>query len=184
MTLVRAAMMQDAPTMAQVYRDAWVDAYPGLLPDRVLLGLSLDRLQTMWESQIRQSSSVGGALVAETDAGTILGVASFGLNRDTELPFRGEVFTLYVDPAHLGKGIGSALLNSMLRRMSDAGVNSALVWTLSLNPSRFFYEACGAKPIARKVEHRWDTALEQTAYGWPDIRLVAIATSQDDVPRG
>ena len=51
------------------------------------------------------------------------------------------------------------------RQSSDAAL-----WVLSGNPSRYFYEAMGGKPIAERKEAFAGTMLDETAYAWLDLR--------------
>ena len=48
--------------------------------------------------------------------------------------------------------------------------DSALLWVLATNPSRFFYEAMGGRRIAERDEKFWGHRLHEVAYGW---RLLA-----------
>jgi hypothetical protein len=44
-----------------------------------------------------------------------------------------------------------------------------VVWVLTDNPSRFFYQAMGGKAAATRDEPLWGTIVRQTAYHWPDL---------------
>ena len=61
------------------------------------------------------------------------------------------------------------------------GCSEAMIWVLSGNPARFFYEALGGVAVAERKEAFAGTLLEETAYGWPD--LAAWLTSAPAVRR-
>jgi len=160
---VRTACDDDAATIAGIYIDAWRTAYAGLLPDRVLLDMSHSRQRIGWSRQIGGGDTVLVALDGRRD---VVGVASGGRCRDRRFPGAGEVFTLYVSPAHQGQGHGKALLDAILNALGQSGSTSALLWVLARNPSRFFYEAMGGIRIAERDEAIWGVVLPEIAYRW------------------
>jgi ribosomal protein S18 acetylase RimI-like enzyme len=169
---IRPARVGDADGIARVYVEAWQSAYPGLVPAAVLLRLSRKQQARDWVAQIRQERFAAGILVAEGAVGSIVGFGSGGRARPSDLLLAGEIFTLYVLPDYQERGIGRALLGGLFSGLIDRGLTSALVWVLSGNPARFFYEAMGGRRIAERHERLWNTRLAQTAYGWDDLRLI------------
>ena len=57
----------------------------------------------------------------------------------------------------------------MLAKLKAGGLNEALVWVLSDNPARFFYEAMGARRVAERQERFAGERLEEAAYAWGDL---------------
>ena len=53
--------------------------------------------------------------------------------------------------------------------LSGAGLDSAVIWVLAANPSRYFYEAMGGRREGERVERLWGADLKETGYGWPDL---------------
>lgn len=166
--IVRKAHAADADAIARIYVESWRDTYAGVIPDHVLLGMSRRRQAVDWHGVIVHRRRAQRVFVAESD-GRILGFGSCGPVRHTGLPYQGEVYTLYVDGDHRGKGIGAALLRALFGALSRDGMGSALVWVLAANPARFFYEALGGRFVAVREEKLWGTVLPQMAYGWPDL---------------
>src|SRR3546814_18880099 len=91
---------------------------------------------------------------------------SCGVTRRPELPFSGEVYTLYVQPDHQGQGIGRRLLNGLFQALRKQRYDSAIIWVLDANPSRYFYEAMGGRPVAERDEALWGVVMHEAAYGW------------------
>jgi GNAT superfamily N-acetyltransferase len=160
---IRPARGGDAAAIAALYIDTWRTAYAGLLPDRVLLGMSQATQQPHWARQIGGADTV---LVAVNGQDQPIGVASGGGCRDRRFRGAGEVFTLYVSPSHQGQGHGKALFDEILSAHSELGRDSALLWVLARNPSRFFYEAMGGVRVAERDESLWGVVLPEIAYQW------------------
>jgi GNAT superfamily N-acetyltransferase len=56
----------------------------------------------------------------------------------------GEVYTLYLDPDHLGRGAGRFLLGAAEARLAADGFDQACLWVLDTNHrARRFYERQG-----------------------------------------
>lgn len=84
-------------------------------------------------------------LVAERDD-EILGWARSGPYREGEQldAQTGELCALYVHPAHLGTGIGHALLTETTAHCTTGGHHRMRLWGLKANtPARRFYERAG-----------------------------------------
>ena len=170
MLTLRSAGPQDAEPIARVYVDAWRSAYPCVIPNEVLVRMSVGAQARQWAFVLRQRGGPQAVIVAEDPEAGIIGMGSCGELRTTGLPQSGEVYTLYVAPGFEGNGIGSALLLGLFNVLADRGLNSALVWVLNGNPARFFYEAMGGRRVAMRAETLWNKELMQVAYGWDDVR--------------
>ncbi len=172
MMLIRRAVERDADAMGSLYVKVWQETYPSLIPNDVLLAMSPEGAARRWRATLAESGYRSGAVVAEDHPSGLIGLGSFGPNRDRGLPFGGEIFTLYVDPFHQGTGVGKALTTAMFEALVEGGIHSCIVWTLALNPSRFFYEAAGAEFVARKLDRIGGMPVELAAYGWSDLTAV------------
>ena len=168
---IRSACVQDAHEIAKVYIDTWRSTYPGILPDKVLLEMSIERQIAIWVRAIKHSRGPTDEkiLVLENDDKNIIGISSCGFNRDRKTHFDGEVYTLYVHPDYQDHGYGKNLLFSLFDILLTQSYSSAIIWTLRDNPSRFFYEAMGGKRIGERQEKIWGLILSEIAYGWSDL---------------
>lgn len=140
--LVRAAAETDADAVARVHFDAWLAAYRGLLPDRVIDGLRLETFETRWRERL--ALGVLDTLVAER-GDELLGFATIGPGRDDDaLPDQGELYALYVHPGHWRTGVGRALWKQARAALQGHGFTEAVVWVLEANDrARRFYEQAG-----------------------------------------
>jgi GNAT superfamily N-acetyltransferase len=110
--------------------------------------------------------------VAEEDE-HIVGFANYGRELENDPDYRGELYALYILKQFQGKGGGSALLQRAALDLLVLGISSMLVWVLSENPHRKFYERLGGVYLREKPIEFGNKTLQVSAYGWRDIRHVA-----------
>ena len=179
---LRPARPGDAAAIARVHVETWRAAYAGVVPDAYLVAMTESKQALQWNHTIRSAVAPEVVLVAESSdlpGGRIVGFGSCG--RARKRPGMGEVFTLYVAPDWQGRGIGRRLLHGLLAKLKAGGLNEALVWVLSDNPARFFYEAMGGRRVAERHEPFAGVRLEEAAYAWDD--LGACLAARDDAGR-
>jgi ribosomal protein S18 acetylase RimI-like enzyme len=174
---IRSATSADAGAIAKVDVETWRAAYAGMLSPGYLVGLSERRREAGWRSVILHEPRDVRVAVDADDG--IVGFGSCGPSRG-ERDFTGEVFTLYVDPDLHNRGIGRRLLIALFRRLVATGRNSAIVWVLRDNPSRFFYERLGGRRVAYKTLTVGSAPVEALAYGWSHLPAFLAAVSSDD----
>ncbi|MBM3585474.1 MAG: GNAT family N-acetyltransferase [Alphaproteobacteria bacterium] len=170
--LVRPARVADAAAIARIYVDGWRDAYPGLLPDKVLLDMTEERQAIAWAATIAKDRGRGLVRVATLD-GRVAGFGSAGRSRFTALPYGSELYTLYVEREARDHGLGRALVRELFATLARLGHGSAMVWVLSGNPARHFYASLGGRLVAEWTERQWGAEVRQAAYGWSDIAALS-----------
>jgi ribosomal protein S18 acetylase RimI-like enzyme len=162
-----------------------------LVPDTYLVGMTEVGQMRLWRrllgrpqaeetilvAEIESAASTGSAASAASAGGPqVVGFGSCGPSRPYGLPYRGEIFTLYVTDDWQGRGIGRALIRALFVDLVARGSRDALIWVLSANPARFFYEAVGGSPVAERKEAFAGAMLDETGYAWPDLESwLAIA---------
>lgn len=168
MSLIRPAVEADVPAIARVDVETWRATYAGMLPDHLLLGLSERQRATAWSRFIAHRP--GDSLIAVEPGQGVVGFGSCGLQRNPDLPYAGEIFTLYVTPDFQGRNIGRQLLLSLFARLVRVGRNSTVIWVLKDNPARFFYERLGGRLAAtRRFEMGRGVKVEAVGYAWGDL---------------
>lgn len=167
---IRRAVPGDARDIARVHVETWRSAYAGILPDRVIVQMSVDEKAAAWRQLVQRQDTIETVIVAEMDDGSIVGFASCGAAGPEAMhDYDGEIHTLYVLPDWQEQGIGRALLCGCFRLLVTAGLANAHLWVLADNPSRFFYEAMGGKRISERDEQLWGATVHECAYGWSDL---------------
>ena len=182
---IRRARRTDARAIAQIQVETWRSAYAGILPDRVMVDMSVDSKASYWRRLIDKQGQHEIILVAEVPLAGLVGFASCGRAGPGAPVEGGEVTTLYVLPDWQEQGYGRRLLCNCLRIVRGAAMNSAFAWVLAANPSRFFYEAMGAQRLGERVEQLWGAEVPELAYGWRDLRkLPEPCRRQRNAPGG
>ena len=167
---IRKARPADADAIARIYVDAWRDTYPTVLPGRVLLSMTTEGQAARWRSVI--AAGVRELVyVAVNDQDQVVAMTSFGRARDRALGFDSEVYTLYVDPMHMGAGFGRRLLNGAFGALLESGQQTCIIWAHAKNPARFFYEAMGGKLVAERTTAMMGMPVPEVAYGWKKLAL-------------
>lgn len=169
-TLIRAGRRSDLHGLARVRVDSFLDTYRGVLPQRQLAGMTYRNAADHLRRELARKGS--SFLVVEDATGELLGYSQFGAykpnrSEDYKLPFRGEIYELYLERSAQGQGLGRRLLTATLWGMVDRGLSPALVWALEENTkARGFYEACGATRLVSTPVELGDVVTMKVAYGW------------------
>lgn len=163
---VRTARPEDAADLARIYIESWQDTYAGVISHALLAAMSLKGHTARWRATIRATDRNGAVLVAEDAQFGPVGLCSLGAARDRALGFEGEVYTLYVDPAFLGRGAGRALLAGAFDTLKERKLRSCLIWSHARNNACFFYEAMGGRRIATRTTRLMGELTPEIAFGW------------------
>ncbi len=179
---IRRARSDDATAIAKVHVETWRAAYAGIVPDSYLVRMTESGQAFTWRKLLGRKQAEETVLVVEAptperrgapetsdSSHDIVAFGSCGVQRDSTLTYKGEVFTLYVAPDWQAQGIGRQLLGALFRRLYEAGVGNAVIWVLADNPARFFYERMGGQRIAEREQTFAGKALVETAFAWPDL---------------
>lgn len=166
---IRRADVNDAPAIARVTVDTWKTAYRGIIADEYLGKLKYEDRESGWRLFPFQDSWV---YVAENDEKHIIGFAAGGPHREAGSVYQGEVYAMYIEESYQRQEIGTLLLRSVVRKMLAAGLSSLIVWVLSDNPYRRFYERHGGLPLESKILAMDGLENEITAYGWLNARII------------
>lgn len=182
--MVRLAHLADAPVLAQIESRAWREAYASLLPQTRLAELEPEARVGHWRARLRSNGrhAQRSILVSTTSRGTPVGYASVGPadHPDLEPGFAGEVFELYVDPDHQGRGVGRALLEAARNRLRQSGFGWLVIEVLADNdPARGFYAAQGLVTEGRTRRRPSGARAHGQRYSLPGtaVRVVRYETS-------
>lgn len=192
MIAVRKARPADAIAIGAVHVAAWRSTYPGILPDSYLARLSVSRQAAHYDAAIRGGT---GVLVAAASGDDMLnarmgtggsrtvGFTTAGLARTREISGQtlgdGEVETLYVLDDWQDRGVGRCLLRGAAEHLLERGCRSAFLWVLRDNPSRWFYQRLGGRPVLDATIRIAGRDLIQTAYVWDPIEQLLTASKQE-----
>lgn len=169
---VRNAAIEDAESLALVQIDSYRSAYAGMLPDDYLAQFSYDEQEQDWR-ELLSSGEIDVLLVAKNEAGEVVGYA-LGERLDGQ-SYDCELVALHVRQADQGRGIGRGLIAALAEQFRQQGCRSLVLWVLDANQyARSLYERLGGQAVGRRhLELDENTALDEVAYAWPDIMLLA-----------
>jgi ribosomal protein S18 acetylase RimI-like enzyme len=160
---IRVADSGDASGIAAVHDSAWMEAYRGIIPGADLNRMVERRGPEWWSRAIKRGSRI--AVLDYED--TVAGYASYGRNRAISLPYKGELYELYLKPEFQGLGFGRRLFTAAQRELSHNGLTSMVVWSLADNErAMHFYSHLGGLMVGRTQEIFSDVSRERIAFGW------------------
>lgn len=199
MIAIRPARPADAVAIGAVHVAAWRSAYPGILPDAYLANLSVSRYAAFYDGAVRGSGGVFVAVPARSNetvparteeqqkppgAPRIVGFATAGRARGGGMLngrslAEGEIETLYVLDDWRDHGIGRRLMHAAAAHLAEHGCRSVFLWVLRDNPSRWFYQHLGGKPVAEAQIRFAGRDVLQTAFVWDPIERLLAANPQE-----
>ena len=169
--VIRPSQKADVHSIARVYIRTWQDTYLGLVPFGYLFTMSAQRLGQEFLNELNSNRVV--SYVAE-DAGEVVGFISGGFERKKDRIYNGEIYALYVMKSHQRQGIGAKLVSALATHFNHCGIYSMLVWVLSHNPYRRFYEKINGIYLGSRSTPFAGEVLDTASYGWIDTGLIHL----------
>ncbi|MEV9571375.1 GNAT family N-acetyltransferase, partial [Klebsiella pneumoniae] len=93
---------------------------------------SPERRAVEWADRLARDEAET-VLVAEDDAGGIVGFGACGPQRPHGLPYGGEFYALYILRQAQRRGFGGRLMRAMSARLAEVGHGTATFWVLREN---------------------------------------------------
>ena len=126
--ILRPAVLSDAPVVAQIWHQGWIDGHLGHVPQSLVDARSVESFQHRTPLRVADTTV---AAVDDQIAGFIMVVDD-------------EVEQVYVSPSHRGAGIADVLLDESERLVSVGGFSTAWLAVVPGNArARRFYERRG-----------------------------------------
>lgn len=169
--IIRRAELRDAAGIARVHVESWRATYKGIIADDYLDKLSITQKTREREQWLMHPPSSNVVLIAKM-AGEIVGFASCGRERTAHPLYTGELYALYLLPSHQGQGIGRRLVEETARVLLAQRHRAMLIWVLTENKARGFYERLGGRAVLEKTITIGRQVLPETGYGWSDMRVL------------
>lgn len=164
--VIRPSTMEDAAEIARVHALSWQSTYRGIVPDEFLDSIDIDNWVERHRRNMAEDPEDFVSHVAEEE-GEIVGWALGGPNREEASEYASELFTIYLLPGQLRRGIGRRLIAAVAESLLAFGFSSMVVWVLAENwPARRFYEALGGVYVSEKEITIGGASLLEVSYGW------------------
>jgi GNAT superfamily N-acetyltransferase len=142
---VRPATARDAKAIAEIHVATWQAAYKDLMPEDYLNQMTVEKRQAYWREAIEYSEP---QLLVATDGDELVGFVGYDRSRDAKTRSTvGEIWAIYVAPAHWGQGVGLALWDGARDGLKDEGCTQVTMWVLLRNERalQFCEHAAGFK---------------------------------------
>ena len=169
--LVRPASARDAKAIAEIHVATWQAAYQDLMPEDYLKSMTVDKRQAYWREAIEYSEP---QLLVATEDDKVVGFVGFDRSRDAGTKSSvGEIWALYVLPAHWGQGAGIALWDGAREGLKEEGCTQVTLWVLLHNERalRFCEHAAGFK--------REMPSLKTVAFGAVKLEEIRLKRAVD-----
>lgn len=139
--MIRRAILDDAPRIAEIKVCGWRYAYRTILSDYELYAnLEVVKNAKDIENKIRDGSTI---LVYEEN-GIIKAFSWYGLAEENEKRKDLEIYSLYVQPEFTGNNIGSELLRAIEKEAKILQRDRVVLWVLGKNDKGIrFYQRRG-----------------------------------------
>lgn len=168
---VRHATPRDAKAIADIHVSTWQAAYKDLMPEEYLSKISVEKRLAYWKEAIEFSEP---QLLVATDGDEVVGFVGFDRSRDAGTKSTvGEIWAMYVAPAHWGKGAGLALWDGAREGLKEEGCTQVTLWVLLRNERalRFYEQAAGFK--------REMPSLKTVAFGSAKLEEIRLKRAVD-----
>lgn len=168
---VRPATPRDAKAIAEIHVATWKAAYKDIMPEDHLSKITVEKRLAYWKEAIEFSEP---QLLVATDGDEIVGFVGFDRSRDAGTKSTvGEIWALYVSPAHWGKGAGLALWDGAREGLKEEGCTQVTLWVLLRNERalRFYEQAAGFK--------REMPSLKTVAFGSAKLEEIRLKRAVD-----
>lgn len=185
--IIRLAQEDDAPAMGRVMVTTYLAAHRDHLPAEAWA----KRLQEWtpevssqgWARTLREIAAEAQPqhclYVAVDQQRELVGLAMGGPSETENSPTTGEVYALYVQASHQGRGLGRRLVQAVAAHLAQSGITSLQIACLATNaPGRGFYEAIGGRVVAERPFDEEGSILTAVVYHWSDIAVLLPNGSQ------
>jgi len=183
---IRRARPADADAIGEAHVAIWRSTYAGILPEDYLASMSASRHAAQWRRLLAFPVAGHAVFVAvatgpdspDLDSGAprVVGFASGGRAR-SGVREAGEIETLYLLEDWRERGVGRRLMRALAAHLNAIGCRSVMLWVLKDNPSRWFYQHLGGRPVAEQSIRFAGQPVTQLGLLWEPITVLLAATA-------
>ena len=168
---VRPASPRDAKAIAEIHVATWQAAYEDFMPADYLKSMTVEKRQSYWREAIEYSEP---QLLVALEADKVVGFVGYDRSRDAGSKSTvGEIWAIYVAPAHWGGGAGIALWDGAREGLKEEGCTQVTMWVLLQNERalRFCEHSAGFK--------REMPSLKSVAFGAAKLEEIRLKRAVD-----
>lgn len=142
----------------RIFLSCWHVAYVDVLAEEVRNAMDEKAARELWESSFKNSDR-DNFLVKDGDS--VVAIFRTGIDPDNEDTW--HLFSLYVDPAFSGRGIGGTVLKEFFDAGKKRGKSRFSLWVFASNaPAKGLYLKNGFLPSGRtRIREAWSELEEE-----------------------
>jgi GNAT superfamily N-acetyltransferase len=164
--VIRDATLNDVQTISDIRIRSWQFIYKGEMPDDHLTGLDPRTSDARWRVMIDGTTPRSRVLVTH-DGGAVTGFIAVEPASEQHFGYEAYLSAIYVEPDHIGRGLGRALFDAGRAWMRQAGYADVFWWVIGVNRRAIaFYERMGAARVPGAERHCDGDFLHQLEYGY------------------
>ena len=132
--------------ISRIYEESWKFAYQNILPQRYLESIPAGQ----WIPHL-EKEEMHHLVMIENDL--FIGTASYCKARTEDVDYCGEIVSIYLLPAYIGRGYGYNLFKAAMGELIHSGYRKIVLWVLEENQrARKFYEKAGFASASHEIE--------------------------------
>ena len=181
---IRTAQEADAPAMGRVMVETFLRAHQGQIPDE-----AWRRRQAEWTPEVSGANWVRAIrAIAEdshaqeciyiavedvTQPEQVIGLVMGGPSGVAGYEGVGDIYSIYVDFAHHGRGIGRKLIQAAVKHLRQLGMTSLIIHCVLANtPASRFYASLGGQLVGECASEDYGYQIPERIYHWVDSSLL------------
>lgn len=181
--IIRNARETDAPAMGRVMVETYLRAHKGQVPDAAWRSRqeewTPEESAANWARSIRGIAEEGDSqeciyvAVDETlQPEPVVGLIMGGPTGLADYEGCGDIYALYVDFAHQGRGVGRKLIQAAARHLQQLGMTGLIIRSLATNaPANHFYESFGGQYVGECAAEDSGYPVTQRIYYWAEMPM-------------
>ncbi|MQB42785.1 GNAT family N-acetyltransferase [Rhizobium sp. ICMP 5592] len=169
---IRPATPEDAAAIARLHLAVWRDTYRELAtPDAIRIMDEAFR-RARWTATLSEPSRDQLVLLAEQN-GRLVGIGAAGAPSLALFEGRGEIRSLYVEPAIKRQGVGRRLMRELALHLAALNYpGAALGVVVGNDPAIAFYQLLGGQMAGRYIDPGPVWRSENIIFAWDDLSLL------------
>jgi ribosomal protein S18 acetylase RimI-like enzyme len=169
---IRPAAPEDAAAIARLHLAVWRDTYRELATPDAIRIMDEAFWRARWTATLSEPGHDQLVLLAEQN-GRLVGIGAAGAPSLALFEGRGEIRSLYVDPAIKRQGVGRRLMRELALHLAALNYpGAALGVVVGNDPAIAFYQLLGGRMAGRYIDPGPIWRSENIALVWDDLSLL------------
>ncbi len=159
---IRLNRLEDQEGMAKIKVDSWQHTYKNIIEQKYLESLNYEEQTNKYIDSFDEYKNT--VLVAEdTNNHKIIGYACFSIEPNEFAD--SELISLYLDPKHTKKGIGTSLFREVTKELKKYNKKTMILWCIKENKNAIkFYEKLGGIKAFDKMAKIGNKVYQEYGY--------------------